>query len=184
MNQNVLEQKKQVVSEIRDKLAKAQSVVLVDYRGLTVENVTELRNKYREAGVEYKVYKNTLMRFAFNELGIKEFDEHLNGPSAIAIGYDDVVTTAKITNEFAKTNDKLKIKAGVAEGKVLDVEGVKALANIPSREALLGQLAGVLQANIKNLAYMLSQVSEKNSEATETVVEAAAETVETAGNEE
>ncbi len=176
MNQNVLEQKKQVVSEIKEKLAKAQSVVLVDYRGLTVENVTDLRNKYREAGVEYKVYKNTLMRFAFNELGMQGLDEHLNGPSAIAISYDDVVIGAKITNDFAKTNDKLKIKAGVAEGKVLDVDAIKALANIPSREVLLGQLAGVLQANIKNLAYMLSQISEKNG--------AAAETVETAANEE
>jgi len=176
MNQNVLEQKKQVVSEIREKLAKAQSVVLVDYRGLTVENVTDLRNKYREAGVEYKVYKNTLMRFAFNELGVQGLDEHLNGPSAIAISYDDVVVGAKITNDFAKTNDKLKIKAGVAEGKVLDVDAIKALANVPSRDVLLGQLAGVLQANIKNLAYMLSQVSEKNGETTEPVVEAVAET--------
>ena len=162
MNQGVLEQKKQVVSEIKEKLEKAQSVVLVDYRGLTVENVTELRNKYREAGVEYKVYKNTLMRFAFNELGVKDLDEQLNGPSAIAISYNDVVAGAKITNEFAKSNDKLKIKAGYAEGKVLDEAGIKALASIPSREILLGQLAGVLQGNIRNLAYMLSQVSEKN----------------------
>lgn len=184
MNQNVLEQKKQVVSEIKEKLARAQSVVLVDYRGLTVEKVTDLRNKYREAGVEYKVYKNTLMRFAFHELGVTDLDEHLNGPSAIAISYDDVVVGAKITNDFAKTNDKLKIKAGVAEGKVLDVDAIKALAEIPSRDILLGQLAGVLQANIKNLAYMLSQISEKNGGTTETVVEAAAETVETAGNEE
>lgn len=172
MNQNVLEQKKQVVSEIKDKLQRAQSVVLVDYRGLTVENVTELRNKYREAGVEYKVYKNTLMRFAFNELGMKEFDEHLNGPSAIAICYDDVVASARITNDFAKTNDKLQIKAGFAEGKVLDANGVKELANIPSREILLGQLAGVLQGNIRNLAYMLSEVSKKNGG--EVVEEAAA----------
>lgn len=167
MNQNVLEQKKQVVSEIREKLARAQSVVLVDYRGLTVENITDLRNKYRAAGVECKVYKNTLMRFAFNELGIKDLDEHLNGPSAIAISYDDVVAGAKVTHEFAKTNDKLKIKAGVAEGKILDVNAVKALAEIPSRNVLLGQLAGVLQANIKNLAYMLSQISEKQAGATE-----------------
>lgn len=167
MNQNVLEQKKQVVNEIREKLSKAQSVVLVDYRGLTVEHVTDLRNKYRAAGVECKVYKNTLMRFAFNELGIKELDEHLNGPSAIAISYDDIVAGAKVTNEFAKTNDKLKIKAGVAEGKILDVNAVKALAEIPSRDVLLGQLAGVLQANIKNLAYMLSQVSEKQGGAAE-----------------
>ncbi len=167
MNQKVLEQKKQVVNEIREKLAKAQSVVLVDYRGLTVENVNELRNRYRAAGVECKVYKNTLMRFAFNELGINGLDEHLNGPSAIAISYDDIVAGAKITNEFAKTNDKLKIKAGYAEGKILDVNAVKALAEIPSRDVLLGQLAGVLQANIKNLAYMLSQVSEKQGGATE-----------------
>ncbi len=167
MNQNVLEQKKQIVNEIREKLARAQSVVLVDYRGLTVENVSDLRNKYRAAGVECKVYKNTLMRFAFNELGITELDEHLNGPSAIAISYDDVVAGARITNDFAKTNDKLKIKAGVAEGKILDVNAVKALAEIPPRDVLLGQLAGVLQANIKNLAYMLSQVSEKQGEVTE-----------------
>lgn len=167
MNQKVLEQKKQVVNEIKEKIAKAQSVVLVDYRGLTVEKVTDLRNKYRAAGVECKVYKNTLMRFAFNELGIKDLDEHLNGPSAIAISYDDVVAGARITNDFAKTNDKLKIKAGFAEGKILDVNAVKALAEIPPREILLGQLAGVLQANIKNLAYMLSQISEKQGEITE-----------------
>lgn len=164
MNQGVLEQKKQVVSEIRDKLERAQSVVLVDYRGLTVENVTELRNKYREAGVEYKVYKNTLMRFAFNELGIKEFDEHLNGPSAIALSYEDAVASARVTNDFAKTNKNLQIKAGMAEGSFMGVEEVKALAQIPPRDVLLGQLAGVLQANIKNLAYMLSQVSEKNND--------------------
>lgn len=164
MNQGVLEQKKQVVSEIREKLERAQSVVLVDYRGLTVESVTELRNKYREAGVEYKVYKNTLMRFAFNELGIKEFDEHLNGPSAIALSYDDAVASARVTNDFAKTNKNLEIKAGMAEGNFMDVEEVKALAQIPPRDVLLGQLAGVLQANIKNLAYMLSQISEKNSD--------------------
>lgn len=161
MNQNVLEQKKQVVSEIKEKLSKAQSIVLVDYRGLSVEKVTELRNKCREAGVEYKVYKNTLMRFAFNELGMQELDEHLNGPSAIAIGYDDVVAAARITNDFAKTNDKLQIKAGFAEGKALDVNTVKSLASVPTREVLLGQLAGVLQGNIRNLAYMLSEVSKK-----------------------
>jgi large subunit ribosomal protein L10 len=165
MNQTVLEQKKQVVGEITEKLSKAKSVVLVEYKGLTVEKVTELRNKCREAGVEYKVYKNTLMRFAFNDLGYKDIDPSLEGPNAIAISYNDEVSAARITNEFAKnSNDTLVIKAGVAEGKVLSADEVKSLANVPSREVLIAQLAGVLQGNIRNLAYMLDQVAKKNEE--------------------
>lgn len=165
MNQNVLEQKKQVVSEITEKLQKAQSVVLIEYRGLTVEKVTELRNKYREAGVDYKVYKNTLMKFAFDELGYNEIDAQLEGPNAVAIGYNDAVTAAKITNDFAKLNDSVVIKAGIAEGKVMTADEMKALANIPPREALIAQLAGVLQGNIRNLAYMLDQISKKEEPA-------------------
>jgi large subunit ribosomal protein L10 len=146
-------------------LSKAKSVVLVEYKGLTVEKVTELRNKCREAGVEYKVYKNTLMRFAFNDLGYKDIDPSLEGPNAIAISYNDEVSAARITNEFAKnSNDTLVIKAGVAEGKVLSADEVKSLANVPSREVLIAQLAGVLQGNIRNLAYMLDQVAKNNEE--------------------
>ena len=165
MNQSVLEQKKQVINEITEKLRDAKSIVLVEYKGLTVEKATQLRNKCREAGVEYKVYKNTLMRFAFEELGYKDITVNLEGPNAIAISQTDEISAAKVTNDFAKTsNDTVVIKAGIAEGKVMNADEVKALANVPPREILLGQLAGVLQGNIRNLAYMLDQVSKKNEE--------------------
>ncbi len=166
MNQSVLEQKKQLVSEIAEKIRKAKSLVLVEYRGLTVEKATELRNKCREAGVEYKVYKNTLMRFAFEELGYHDMTVNLEGPNAIALSYEDEVTAAKVTNDFAKTsNETLVLKAGIAEGKILNADEVKDLARVPSRDILLGQLAGVLQGNIRNLAYMLDQISKKDGEA-------------------
>jgi large subunit ribosomal protein L10 len=140
--------------------------VLVEYKGLTVEKATELRNKCREAGVEYKVYKNTLMRFAFEELGYNDMSVNLEGPNAIALSYDDEVSAAKVTNDFAKTsNDTITLKAGIAEGKIMNADEVKALASVPSREILLGQLAGVLQGNIRNLAYMLDQISKKDEDA-------------------
>ncbi len=165
MNQSVLEQKKQVVGEITEKFRKAKSIVLVEYKGLSVAKATELRNKCREAGVEYKVYKNTLMRFAFEELGYQDMSVNLEGPNAIAISYDDEVTAAKVTNEFAKTsNDTIVLKAGIAEGKVMNADEIKALASVPSRDILLGQLAGVLQGNIRNLAYMLDQISKRGEE--------------------
>jgi len=165
MNQSVLEQKKQVVSDITEKFRGAKSVVLVEYKGLTVEKATELRNKCRDAGVEYKVYKNTLMRFAFEELGYKDITSNLEGPNAVAISFDDEVSAAKVTNDFAKTsNDTVVIKAGIAEGRVLNAEEVKELANVPTREVLLAQLAGVLQGNIRNLAYLLDQVAKKDEE--------------------
>jgi len=166
LNQSVLEQKKQVVSEIAEKIRKAKSVVLVEYKGLTVEKANELRNKCREAGVEYKVYKNTLMRFAFEELGYNDMSVNLEGPNAIALSYEDEVSAAKVTNDFAKnSNDTITLKAGIAEGKIMNAEEIKALASVPSREILLGQLAGVLQGNIRNLAYMLDQISKKDGEA-------------------
>lgn len=165
MNQSVLEQKKQVVSDITEKFRSAKSVVLVEYKGLTVEKATELRNKCREAGVEYKVYKNTLMRFAFEELGYKDITASLEGPNAVAMSFNDEISAARVTNDFAKTsNETVVIKAGIAEGKVMNADEVKALASVPTREVLLGQLAGVLQANIRNLAYMLDQISKKNEE--------------------
>ena len=155
MKDYVLEQKQAVISEIREKIEKSTSLVLVDYRGLTVEQVTELRNKYREAGVQYKVYKNTMMKFAFKELGFDEFEQYLEGPSAVAFSGDDVTAAARITNEFAKSNDKLVIKAGVLEGKVLNSDEVKAVANIPSREVLIAKLLGSFKAPVSNFVYLL-----------------------------
>jgi len=165
MNQTVLEQKKQVVSDITEKFRGAKSIVLVEYKGLTVEKTTVLRNKCREAGVEYKVYKNSLMRFAFNELGYNDINVNLEGPNAVAISYNDEISAAKVTNDFAKTsNDTLTIKAGIAEGKIMNADQVKELASVPPREILIAQLAGVLQGNIRNLAYMLDQIAKKNEE--------------------
>lgn len=172
MKEQTLQAKSQNVEEIKEKISKAQSVVLVDYRGLTVEQLTELRSNYRKAGVEYKVYKNTMMRFAFKDAGLEDFNEFLKGPSAIAFGYDDPVQVAKITAEFAKTNTKLEIKAGIVDGKVIDLEGVKNLANLPPREVLIAQVLGgfnapiqgftnVLQGTIRSLAIVLNAISEK-----------------------
>jgi len=172
LKEKVLEEKKQIVQEIKEKVEKAQGIVLVDYRGLTVEEVTELRRNYRKAGVEYKVYKNTLMRFAFKEAGLEEFNEYLKGPSAIAFGYDDPVQPAKVTSDFAKDHDKLEIKAGIVDGKIVSVAEVKELANLPSREVLIAQvlggfnapiagLANVLQGTIRKLVYALNAVKEK-----------------------
>ncbi|SHJ84787.1 LSU ribosomal protein L10P [Dethiosulfatibacter aminovorans DSM 17477] len=172
MNQAIIEQKKQIIQEILEKIEKAQSVVLVDYRGLNVEEVSELRNKYREAGVEYKVYKNNMMKFAFKEAGLEAFNEYLKGPSAIAFSMEDAVSAAKVTSEFAKANDKLEIKAGIVDGDIIDVEGVKALASIPSREVLIAKVLGglnapisgfanVLQGNMRNLVYALNQIAEQ-----------------------
>jgi large subunit ribosomal protein L10 len=161
MNQANVERKKQLVEEVSEKISKAKSIVLVDYRGLNVEQVTDLRNKYREAGIDYKVYKNSSMRFAFDKAGFPEFAKYLKGPNAIAFGYDDAVTAAKISAEFAKKNDKLEIKAGFVDGAVIDAEGVKALASIPPREVLLSMLLSALQGNLRNLAYLLDQVREK-----------------------
>nr|WP_236912071.1 50S ribosomal protein L10 [Clostridium sp. Cult1] len=172
LRDKVLEEKKQIVEEIKEKVEKAQSVVLVDYRGLNVEELTQLRRKYKEAGVDYKVYKNTMMRFAFKDAGLEEFNQFLTGPNAVAFGFDDPVQAAKITDEFAKDHDKLEIKAGIVDGKIIGIDEIKSLANLPSKEVLIAQtlaglngpiagFANVLQGTIRNLVYALNAVKEK-----------------------
>jgi len=172
VREQTLQAKSQNVEEIKEKISRAQSVVVVDYRGLNVEQLTELRSRYRKAGVEYKVYKNTMMRFAFKDSGLEEFNEFLKGPNAVAFGYDDPVQVAKITSDFAKENDKLEIKAGIVDGKVIDVNGVKDLASLPPREVLVAQALGglnapiqgfanVLQGTIRGLAVVLNAIAEK-----------------------
>lgn len=166
--------KEQIVNEIKEKFQRAEAVVLVDYRGLNVEEVTELRKMFREAGADYKVYKNTLMTRALTELNHEGLIPYLTGPNAIAIGYDDPVVPAKIISEFAKNHDKLEIKAGMIDWNVIDAEGIKALASLPSKEVLVAQVLGglnapitgfvnVLQGNIRNLVYALNAVVEKKS---------------------
>jgi len=172
MKEQVLQGKKQVVEEIKEKVNKAQTVIVVDYRGLNVEEITELRKKYREVGVEYKVYKNTMMRFAFKDAGFEEFNQFLTGPNAVAFGYDDPVQAAKISHEFAKDHEKLEVKAGIVDGKVIGLDEIKELASLPSKEVLIAKVLGgfnapitgfvnVLQGNIRNLVYALNAIKEK-----------------------
>lgn len=160
----VLEAKKAVVTEIADKLQAASSVVVVDYRGLTVSQVTELRKQLREAGVDFKVYKNSMARRATEVAGLGGLNEHLTGPNAIAFSNEDVVAPAKILNEFAKKNEALEIKAGVIEGAIASVDDVKALADLPSREGLLSMLLSVLQAPVRNFALATKAVAEQKEE--------------------
>ncbi|WP_046176539.1 50S ribosomal protein L10 [Domibacillus indicus] len=161
---SVIEKKQAVVGEIADKLKNSPSTVIVDYRGLSVAQVTELRKQLREAGVEFKVYKNTMTRRAAEQAGIEGLGEFLTGPNAIAFGAEDVVAPAKILNEFAKKNDALEIKAGVLEGNFVSVEEVKALAELPSREGLLSMVLSVLQAPIRNFALAAKAVADQKEE--------------------
>lgn len=158
-----LEAKQAVVNEVREKLEKANSVILVDYKGINVEDVTELRKKFRENGVDYKVYKNTMFKRAAAELGIESLHEHLQGTVAVAFGYGDVVAPAKTINQFLKEHPKstLSSKAGLVEGKYMDAKAVKALGDLPSREILLAMLVGGLQGTVRNLAYALNTIKEQ-----------------------
>lgn len=161
---SAVELKKQTVTEIADKLRDSKSTIVVDYRGLTVGQVTELRKQLREAGVDFKVYKNSLTRRATEQVGLEGLNEHLTGPNAIAFSAEDVVAPAKILNDFAKKNEKLEIKAGVIEGNITSLEDVKALAELPSREGLLSMLLSVLQAPIRNLALATKAVADQKEE--------------------
>ncbi len=157
-----IELKKPVVEEISAGIKDAQTVVLVDYRGLTVEQDTQLRKNLREAGVTYKVYKNTMMNFAFKGTQFEGLAPYLNGPSAMAYSNEDATAPARVLAEFAKKAPKLEIKAGVVEGTVYDAAGMAKIADIPSREVLLGRLLGSMQSPIANFARVLKQIAEKD----------------------
>ena len=156
-----VELKKPIVDEISASIKDAQSVVLVDYRGLTVEQDTQLRRNLREAGITYKVYKNTFMNFAFKGTEFEGLTQYLEGPSAVAISTDDATAPARVLSEFAKTADKLEIKAGVVEGTVYDAKGMASIASIPSRDVLISRLLGSLQSPIANFARVMNQLAEK-----------------------
>ena len=155
-----VEIKKPVVEEISASIKDAQAVVLVNYRGLTVEQDTVLRKELREAGITYKVYKNTMMNFAFQGTDCETLAKHLEGPNAIAISSDDATAPARILAKFAKTAPALELIAGVVEGTYYDEKEIKALANVPSREELLGKLLGSIQSPITNFARVLNQIAE------------------------
>ena len=157
-----IELKSQVVSEIVEKLQKSSSAIVVDYKGLTVEEVTELRKKMREAGVEYRVYKNTLVRRAAKEVGIAEFnDEKLVGTNAIAFGYEDPVAPARILKEFMDDHPKMQLKMGIVEGEFYNEAQIVEFANIPSREVLLAKLLGSLKAPMSIFAYLIDALIKK-----------------------
>ena len=162
-----VELKQPIVAEISEVIKDAQSVVLVDYRGLTVEEDTALRKQLREAGVNYKVYKNTLMNFAFKGTDFEALAPYLNGPSAIAVSTEDATAPARIIAEFAKKAKNLEIKAGVVEGDLYDAKGMQAIASIPSRDVLISKLLGSLQSPITNFARVIKQIAEKDGGAVE-----------------
>ncbi len=159
-----VELKQPIVDEIAGYLKDAQGVVLVNYRGLTVEQDTQLRKQLREAGVVYKVYKNTLVKRAIAGTEFEAMTDSLEGPTAIAISATDATAPARILNDFAKTADALELKCGVVEGTYYDVDGIKVIATIPSREELLSKLLGSFQSPITNFARVIKQIAEKNGE--------------------
>ena len=157
-----IQMKSQVVAEIVEKLQKSSSTIVVDYKGLTVEEVTELRKKMREAGVEYKVYKNTLVRRAAKEVGIEEFNnELLVGTNAIAFGYDDPIAPARVIKEFMEAHPKMQLKMGVVEGTFYNEAQIVEFANIPPTEVLLAKLLGSLKAPMSNFVYLLDALVKK-----------------------
>lgn len=160
-NAKILAEKQLAVSEVTEKLKSSSCTIVTDYRGLNVAQVTQLRKSLREAGIEFTVLKNTLARRATASAELSELDEFLTGPTAIAFSKDDVVAPAKILTEFAKKNDKLNVKAGVVEGRVVGFDQIKALADLPSREGLLSMLLSVLQAPVRNFALAVKAVAEK-----------------------
>lgn len=171
-----VELKQPVVEEISAQVKDAQSVVLVDYRGLTVEEDTNLRRELRNAGIAYKVYKNTMMNFAFKGTDFEALAPYLEGPNAIAISKDDATAPARVLAKFAKTAPKLEIKGGIVEGVYYDAAGMANVAKVPSREELLSKLLGSIQSPITNFARVMNQLAEKGGASGEApVAEAKAE---------
>ena len=164
-SEKILQQKQQVVADLSEKLKSAAAGVFVDYCGLTVEEDTILRNKMREAGIEYTVVKNTLTKRAANEAGYTEFDEILNGPTALALSFDDVVAPARVIADFAKDHNVFEIKAGFMDGRAMSLEEVTALSKIPSKDTLYAMLAGGLNATISGLARAIDAVREQKETA-------------------
>jgi large subunit ribosomal protein L10 len=161
---SVIEQKKQLVEEITDKLRNSQTTVVVDYRGLDVSELTELRKTLREAGIEFKVYKNTMTRRAADAAELSELNETLVGPTAIAFSNDDAVAPARILKEFSKDHEALEIKGGVIEGKIATLDQIKELADLPNYEGMVSMLLSVLQAPIRNFAYAAKAIAEQKEE--------------------
>ena len=157
-SETILNQKIKEVDELAEKISKAKVVLLTDYRGINVEDVTGIRAKLRGVNTEYKVIKNNITRRAIDKCGFEGLDNLLEGPTAVVLGYDDYLEASKIIYEYAKENENYKIKGGIIEGKVVSAEEIITLAKLPSRETLIAQLAGALLGNVTKLAVALDQV--------------------------
>lgn len=165
-NQKVIEQKEKEVKDLADKLKDAKIVLLTDYRGINVEDVTGLRAKLRNTNTEYKVIKNNITKRALEKCEFSGLEDKLEGPTAVILGYNDYLETSKIIYEYAKENEFYKIKGGIIDGKVVSAEEIVTLAKLPSRETLISMLAGALLGSVSKLAVALSEVS-KQKEAAE-----------------
>ena len=159
-----LEAKKQVVEDIKARIQASKSVVLVDYKGMTVAEDTALRNQFRASNVFYKVYKNTLLKRAFNELGIDAFDSDLNNTTSVAFAEDEVSAAKIVVDTVKELNDKISVKSGWVDGAYMDDKGIKALASIPSKEGLYAMLAGTLQGFISGFARAIKAVADSKAE--------------------
>jgi len=164
VSEQAIAKKQQEVNEIVEKMNAANSLVVVDYLGLSVAEVTELRKQLREAGVEFKVIKNTIMRRALDSQELEYHEEVFQGPTAVAFGMEDAVAPAKILSDFAKEAEALELKGGILEGKVLSKEEIKQIAKLPNREGLLSMLLSVLQAPVRNVAYAVKAVADAKGE--------------------
>lgn len=163
-NEKVLEAKKAQVAETVELLKSAQTGVLVDYRGLNVEEDTTLRTKLREANVKYFVIKNTLLRLAAKEVGLEALDEVLHGPTALAVSSEDAVAPAKVLSDFAKENEKLEIKSGFMDGAVMSLDEIKTLAATPNMDTLIAKMMGSLNSPISSLARLLATIADGGEE--------------------
>ena len=162
-NMKIMESKKNVVAQIKEKFEKAQTVVLVDYRGLTVAEDTELRAQLRAAGVEYQVLKNTMINLATKDMGFDGMTKYLEGPTAVAFGMTDMIAPAKILSEFSKAKKKMAIKCGVCDGAFLDQAGVQALANLPSKEVLIAKIMGSMMSSVSKFVYCVEALRKKQA---------------------
>jgi len=174
------ETKVAIVQEIKDKLSRASSIVLVNARGLTVEQDTTLRRKMREENIDYKVYKNTMIRFAVEGTDFAEITPHLEGPTTLAISYEDATAAARVVSDHLKAMPVLEFKAGIIENTLYDAKGVAAIANIPSREVLLGRLLGSFKSPIASFARVINAIGEKDPSEATSVADAPTEAVEEA----
>ena len=165
MRDSKIDQKQPVVKEIASLLDGAQSAVVIDYRGITVEQDTQLRKQMREAGIPYKVYKNTMVKLAVDGTDLDSIKVDLEGPTAIAVSKTDATAPARVLSKFAKEAPALEIKSGVVEGTYYDAAGIKSIAAVPSREELLSKFLGSIQSPIANFARVIKQIAEKNEAA-------------------